>query len=71
MKNKDFKYNKEDLCFNKIDDNLVCKNCIYRKKDYIVNGKIVLYGYSNRYCEKYEQGKPIEVLSGEKCKLHS
>lgn len=60
------KYNRDtfDITFNRFSD-ILCKNCKHAKPDFIVNGKVVLTGYTNTYCQKYvEKEKPIEISLG-------
>lgn len=45
-------------------DDIVCKDCTFRKRDLVVNGKTVVKGYKNGYCQIYssDKGKPNSVL---------
>lgn len=67
------KYNRDtfDITFNRFSD-ILCKNCKHAKQDFVVDGKVVLAGYTNAYCQKYtEQEKPIEIILGKsmECKF--
>lgn len=60
------KYNRDtfDITSNRFSD-ILCKDCKHAKPDFVVNGKVVLTGYTNTYCQKYsEQEKPIEITLG-------
>ena len=60
------KYNRDtfDITSNRFSD-ILCKDCKHAKPDFVVNGKVVLTGYTNTYCQKYaEQEKPIEIMDG-------
>lgn len=55
-------------------DNIVCKDCAFRKGDVKRGGKVVVHGYKNAYCEIYDNtigGKPNEILfNNAKCKYY-
>ncbi len=60
------KYNRDtfDITSNRFSD-ILCKGCKHAKPDFVVNGKVVLTGYTNTYCQKYsEKEKPIEIILG-------
>ena len=48
------------------DDNIICKDCVFRKFDIVENGKVIVKGYKNGYCKVYTKdisnGKPYEIL---------
>lgn len=58
------------------DDDIVCKDCIFRKPDYKdQNGNVILKGCTHGYCEVYAEkisnGKPTGILfRHEKCKYY-
>ena len=43
-------------------DDIVCKTCTFRKPDFAVDGKVILCGYKNGYCDVYAEGKPNAIL---------
>lgn len=60
------RYNQDvfDVTTNRFSD-IVCKDCKYAKSDFVVDGKVVLTGYTNAYCQKYvEEEKPIGIILG-------
>lgn len=68
MDSKDFKYNKETVSFEKSGFD-ICKNCIHRKDDFALNGKIVATGYNNLVCKKYKDSKPDSVIKDDVCEF--
>lgn len=47
------------------DDDIKCKDCVFRKPDLVIEGKTIVKGYKNGYCKVYTEdirGKPNEVL---------
>lgn len=55
-------------------DDIICKDCAFRKSDIKRGGKVVVHGYKNAYCEIYDNtigGKPNEILfENAKCKYY-
>lgn len=54
-------------------DDIICKECEYRKRDLKdENGNVIVKGYKNGYCEVYKPmlgGKPNEILfNNARCK---
>lgn len=43
-------------------DNIVCHDCMFRKQDLVIDGKVVVNGYKNGYCDIYTSGKPNAIL---------
>ena len=64
----------EDFAPTFPDDDIVCKDCVFRKPDLVIDGKVITKGYKNGYCKVYTQdirGKPNEVLFEKaKCKYY-
>lgn len=56
-------------------DDIVCKNCSFRKADLKHDGKVIVHGYKNGYCKIYDEtigGKPNEILfENAKCKYYT
>lgn len=57
------------------DDDIICKNCVFRKSNIVENGKVIVKGYKNGYCKVYTKdisnGKPNGILfDGEECKYY-
>lgn len=57
------------------DDNIVCKDCVFRKPDLVENGKVIVKGYKNGYCKVYAKdisnGKPNSILfNGADCEFY-
>lgn len=57
------------------DDNIMCKDCVFRKPDLVKNGKVIVKGYKNGYCKVYtrdiSKGKPNEILfENVKCEFY-
>lgn len=57
------------------NDDIACKDCVFRKPDLVENGKVIVKGYKNGYCKVYtkniSKGKPNEILFDNKeCKYH-
>lgn len=56
------------------DDDIVCKDCVFRKPDLKENGKVIVKGYKNGYCKVYTKeitGKPNEILfENKECKYY-
>lgn len=57
------------------DDDIICKDCVFRKPDLVENGKVIVKGYKNGYCKVYAteicNGKPNEILfENAKCKFY-
>lgn len=57
------------------DDDITCKDCVFRKPDLVENGKVIVKGYKNGYCKVYTKdisnGKPNEVLfENKECKYY-
>ena len=51
-------------------DGIVCADCKHRKPDYVVDGKVILYGKDKAYCAKFPSAKPKRVLEGQDCPLY-
>lgn len=58
----DFRYNKEELKFKQPEDKIMCRNCRYAQKDYVVNGQVLIYGYKAGICDQYPHHKPADIL---------
>lgn len=46
-------------------DDILCKDCVFRKPDLKENGKVIVAGYKNGYCKVYTpeiRGKPNDIL---------
>lgn len=41
---------------------ILCRNCVFRKQDLVINGKTIVEGYKNGYCDMYPGGKPNAIL---------
>ena len=67
MDRKGFKYNNEDLIWEKVSIS-DCKGCKHAKEDLVVNGKVIIDGSSNMFCEKYKtgNGKPLDIVDGKR-----
>lgn len=61
------KYNFDDFSISLDEGPMVCVDCKFRRADFISGGQVIIKGYANCCCSKFEDGKPDEVLSGEKC----
>lgn len=48
------------------DDNIKCRDCVFRKPDLVIDGKVVIKNHTHGYCKVYtpkiSNGKPYEVL---------
>lgn len=44
------------------DDNIICQKCVFRKPDLVINGKTIVKGYKNSYCDMFPDGKPNNIL---------
>jgi hypothetical protein len=52
-------------------DDIVCKSCLFRKPDFIINGKVIVKGCKNGYCDIYPNGKPNAILfSNAECEYY-
>ena len=56
-------------------NDIMCKDCVFRKADLVENGKVIVKGYKNGYCKVYTKdisnGKPNEVLfENRECKYY-
>lgn len=55
------------------DDDIICKDCVFRKPDLVINGRTVVKCYKNGYCLIYEggKGKPNDILfNGGDCEYY-
>lgn len=43
-------------------DDIICRKCIFRKQDVVIDGKVIVKGYKNAYCDMYPEGKPNGIL---------
>lgn len=55
-------------------DDIICKDCAFRKADLKLDGKVIVHGYKNAYCEIFDNtvgGKPNDILfDNAKCKYY-
>lgn len=52
-------------------DDIICKDCIFRKPDFVVNGEVLIKGYKNARCDIFVNGKPNDILfRNEDCDFH-
>ena len=58
----------ENVIYSKAEyNNLICSNCIFRKKDLMISGTVI-DGARNNNCRIYKDGKPESVFKTNKCK---
>lgn len=67
------KYNDDpmDLNHNRFSG-ILCEQCIFAKKDFVSNGRVIFKGATNMYCDKYvNEEKPVGIILGEttECKF--
>ena len=44
-----------------------CAKCINRADDVVIDGKVLIAGYTKGICDVYPNGKPLDVLDGKDC----
>lgn len=52
----------EDFAPTTPPDDIMCKHCLFRKADLLIDGEVVVKGYKNGYCDIYANGKPNAIL---------
>lgn len=60
------KYNNEpmDLTYNRFSG-ILCERCVFAKKDFVSNGRVIFKGATNMRCDKYiNEKKPVDIILG-------
>lgn len=62
------KYNNDESFSISFDEtSTACIDCKFRRADFVSGGQVIIKGYANFYCSKFENGKPDKVFSGGEC----
>ena len=61
MKNAKNRIN-EDFAPTLPSEDIKCATCLFRKPDLVIDGKTIVMGCKNGYCDMYPKGKPNDIL---------